>query len=905
EEDGLSKDYFIALDIADLAEVGKTIGIKFELPATYYFFVSGVDTVSNTNLPFTTISAEIQEYADVVTVSAYRDAKGEGVIPNEVVQGQHNILVEQISLTTKTPEVGDPEAEAQWTGVRVSLNGTCPDEYITGIRVYRDIDGDERFSIDKDLLIGDADTFTSGAANILFKNVQVVDADIYSAYTIGKTYMNWEENEYVGYQIEITGGKGAGQKRTIVANTNDTFYVSPAWDIVPDRTSDFRIYTIQTIGTVAKTYFIVYDLSINAPPLATIGSKFASPSYFFISQPNVCRLEKDTPIESKTATIRPMKVYFTAIDTASPSAIQTEANVPMISFNISVHPDTIESVAGGPELQGIKLALTYSGAPGKQPSDFDKDVYRIKVYIDANGNRSFDRVWNPSTLNYEVIGDSLVSSGNDTFSGNVAEVYFTEPVKLTEEVKTFFICVDIAQDAGVDDEIGIRIGHGTNDWIFINPPERVIEEGGFPIESSLVLIKSMYQPKKPEVEIPNIWVASQEEVYARWKTEARGGVSGSKYAVGIEPGSISNLTWRLVTDYELEGTTVYKFEATAKVEVTLQENNVYYFSAKAISAVTSEESEVGAARFFVDVTAPSKPGKPTLSLKEGEVGDTYWVKWSPSRDRFIDNKGKDHLCTMGVTQELINTWEANNWSYEADNEGIITLKTQDGTTIGTFTGYYVDENGDVKYVLISGVRYYELQERADTSPRWHTISSKISGEAQTFEVSPKITEYEDGTKRPLNAHFYYYRIRSIDRAGNKSEWSDISQMALAEVPSEIVSEVSIYPNPVDATKKDEVTITYLLKYDSDVTITIYDLFGNLVKEFHFGRGEDRSFGYITLPDGTTFERRGGGRKGVNDIVWDLRTDFGLKVAKGGYILRMVVKSPEGTSQVIKKIGVIR
>ena len=45
-----------------------------------------------------------------------------------------------------------------------------------------------------------------------------------------------------GMYIEITGGKGAGQVRSIASNTSSQLTVSPNWTTIPDATSTFTLF---------------------------------------------------------------------------------------------------------------------------------------------------------------------------------------------------------------------------------------------------------------------------------------------------------------------------------------------------------------------------------------------------------------------------------------------------------------------------------------------------------------------------------------------------------------------------------------------------------------------------------------------------------------------------------------
>jgi hypothetical protein len=50
-------------------------------------------------------------------------------------------------------------------------------------------------------------------------------------------------DEYVNYQIRITGGTGNGQRLRIVANGSNYFEVAKKWEITPDNTSTYAVYS--------------------------------------------------------------------------------------------------------------------------------------------------------------------------------------------------------------------------------------------------------------------------------------------------------------------------------------------------------------------------------------------------------------------------------------------------------------------------------------------------------------------------------------------------------------------------------------------------------------------------------------------------------------------------------------
>ncbi len=70
--------------------------------------------------------------------------------------------------------------------------------------------------------------------------------------TITNTNKNYGANAHIRKWIEITGGLGLGQLRCIHSNTATVITIEGRWDIVPDNTSVYRIFTLTTIFTGAN-----------------------------------------------------------------------------------------------------------------------------------------------------------------------------------------------------------------------------------------------------------------------------------------------------------------------------------------------------------------------------------------------------------------------------------------------------------------------------------------------------------------------------------------------------------------------------------------------------------------------------------------------------------------------------
>lgn len=57
--------------------------------------------------------------------------------------------------------------------------------------------------------------------------------------TLTDNTQSWEENEYVGFPLWISRGKGEGQVRTVILNTKKTLTLDKSWDILPNTFSQY------------------------------------------------------------------------------------------------------------------------------------------------------------------------------------------------------------------------------------------------------------------------------------------------------------------------------------------------------------------------------------------------------------------------------------------------------------------------------------------------------------------------------------------------------------------------------------------------------------------------------------------------------------------------------------------
>lgn len=106
-----------------------------------------------------------------------------------------------------------------------------------------------------------------------FKNFATGTATSGTATTLTQTGKAWTASQWINSQVRITGGTGAGQIRTITANTADTLTVA-TWTITPDATSVYAIEGndnfLYYIGNNAVTLYR-YDISANTWSTLTPG----------------------------------------------------------------------------------------------------------------------------------------------------------------------------------------------------------------------------------------------------------------------------------------------------------------------------------------------------------------------------------------------------------------------------------------------------------------------------------------------------------------------------------------------------------------------------------------------------------------------------------------------------------
>lgn len=84
--------------------------------------------------------------------------------------------------------------------------------------------------------------------------------------TISNSARSWVSDQWVNYQVRITGGLGQGQVRTITSSTSTSITVSPSWTTTPNSTSQYIIEGnddfLWLLGNGANTIY-KYTISTN------------------------------------------------------------------------------------------------------------------------------------------------------------------------------------------------------------------------------------------------------------------------------------------------------------------------------------------------------------------------------------------------------------------------------------------------------------------------------------------------------------------------------------------------------------------------------------------------------------------------------------------------------------------
>ena len=199
----------------------------------------------------------------------------------------------------------------------------------------------------------------------------------------------------------------------------------------------------------------------------------------------------------------------------------------------------------------------------------------------------------------------------------------------------------------------------------------------------------------------------------------------------------------------------------------------------------------------------------------------------------------------------ISDWKGEPLNNLNMNAGI-SMAYMDVDNDGYFDGTYIDENYLRIFRLESDSRGY----------RWKLVEGNQTIDTVQNKISVEVK------------HFSIYSI-----------------LAYAS-PSGVLGRVRNFPNPFEA-GKEVTTIAYILTKEAKVTIRIYNLVGDLVREMEFAPGVEGGIG-----DEAGYNNR---------VEWDGRNGDGMLVANGAYICQVIAEPTDGSGpcKELRKIGVLK
>ena len=102
-------------------------------------------------------------------------------------------------------------------------------------------------------------------------------ATVHTPNTVGNSSLEMKPNQYRGMTVRIAKGRGAGQERTILANTDSTLTVTSDWSVEPDASSTFVLAEAGWhFGAVAKSSPVVFEIPNRTGAVVHISGRAAN-----------------------------------------------------------------------------------------------------------------------------------------------------------------------------------------------------------------------------------------------------------------------------------------------------------------------------------------------------------------------------------------------------------------------------------------------------------------------------------------------------------------------------------------------------------------------------------------------------------------------------------------------------
>ena len=848
--------------------LGKTFGMELDFsPASARFLdvQSGVPFAKN-NLPFTMSAFSILPSSCTVDVGVGN------LSPTEVIQGQRNVL---ISSFTMIADRGDSPWQ-QFIVKRSGVNNTDSD--IEDVKLYKS--PDQNYNNASLIATTAFGAVTQGLAKInispaesinnITTNYYFLTADISptAVYYTSISSANFQLSFGMATSYFILDGEGANGVQSTVSISSftsnvinikqalNTLVVAP----VPGLNIDVdqsKVASLQTLrlyvtadgarvditkvhvtetGTAADsdvTSVLLYKDTNGTGVLDTTTDALLGSAVLSSNQGDIVLA---TP-ETINKTLSSYATYFIAASVSKRATVGVTIQLKINSTDITLAGINVVSTANFPVNTAVATIQNYrdvvnvtcaSLAPREARVD-ETGIFvsKMKLWAYCSAvltNLTLELTGTGSASNINAIKLYANTDGNDVYlstdtligsgtfgSDGKSAITLTTQLTVYDSSATIFVVYDLNPSGAYNQTVGM----GVSDSSFIFPGEGGANHFGYYQTGTMNLLRKE-TPSVPQLAL-NIGCPSGKQV------------GGETLYFSNQPSSLE-FTWQsqalngvVQAKYAMASFSVFSttdvpdltgWSATSNTDALMQglnmkHNTLYYLWVKAVS--TDGFERVTCVPVLIDLLPPSTPSKPT---------DT-----SP--------KAKS---AMALSNAPISSYWVS-WSPASDP--------------------------------VSGIWYYVLQERTDTSPVWHTISTTTAAEYNVV----KNTATDAGK-------FFYYRVTAMNYAGSLGTYSDSSLAAYLSLPSDFVKDLASYPNPFDSRRKN-ATIAFVLNQDATINFKVFDLFGKLVKDWQVS-----------------------GTAGDNTSTWDGTDDGGRKVAAGMYILYAEIQGSSQTEKKRYKIGVI-
>ncbi|MBI5595921.1 MAG: VCBS repeat-containing protein [Elusimicrobia bacterium] len=849
-----AKRYFLVVDLSTGATPARTLIVR---ASTGAFFTVNAPNQVVPSASFT--SAALTINAPPVTMGVV----GASSAPATAVQGTPNIVMLAFKARTNA-------YSARWTQLRVTRTGTGADADVTAVKLYRDADGTGTLDIVSDERISTG-TFSGGTVLLAF-STQTITVATQTYFVTFDLRTTAAAGNTVGARIAAAGDLKVESPDTVdtagfplqsgaaaVVATQSGLFVTPT-NMAPGelkqgateqvllslalQTTQYALswsaLTVRSTGSASdsdiKALSVWLDANLNGAVDIGTDTKITSGLNAFLGGTAVLSLSQVQDIGTAqkryliTADIaafaepgRTFAVILTstaAFSVSAPNFIVNSGFPAQSDANATLRKLEESLLLTPTDLVGAGVNQGANVALAKLAVRASRNrVGWTALNIRQNGNLGAGEIDSVGIWR-DSNGDGQLSSA-DLLVGSAAFSGSQAAVAFSsaQTVGASTQTYFLAVQPNISATVGadIRLSVQSVDFSITSPD--AVAATNLPFNTASAVVLDAKTPSLPVVTDAGSYSSDFEGLSFSWSSSVgTGTLSGAFYAVGTTPGGTDVRSWTAVS------------AALTSVRATgfpLTQATTYYVSVKTQSSF-GFDSPVGVSDgVLMDFQSPIKPAI-TVSAGSGALLVTWTsVPGGPS----------------GILGYLIEyrTGASPQW---------INAKTGEKTSVKALSRPAAGGAAPADFSVLA-------------------VSSSALATGTSFQASG------------LPAGTLLVRVSAVTGSGVLSGASDETKVQLGPLPTDGISNASVYPNPFDS-RKTSGKIHYVLSANAEVSIRVYSVFGRLIREMSFAPGST------------------GGLAGSNTVSWDGSDDSGAKVSKGLYLL--VLQS--GGAKVIVKTGVI-